>query len=119
MTDDPPRAAVLLARILSGFTVVSVLLGLWLTTMSQQPTDLGLLLAFGLFPFVGYLMATRRPDNSLSWLMLAIGVAIGVGAILGSYAGYAFNGGIGGRAARADRGVARQPDVGAGRRSRP
>ena len=46
-------------------------------------------MAFALFPFVGYLMATRRPDNSLGWLMLGIGAAIGVGAFLGSYAGWA------------------------------
>ena len=107
---------VLLARVIAGFTVVGVAAGLWLSTIDQQPTDLGLVLAFGLFPIVGYFMATRRPDNSLSWLMQGIGVAIGIGAFLGSYAGYAFHGGIGGREARADRGVAEQPDVGAGRR---
>ncbi len=42
-------------------------------------------------------MATRRPENALSWIMVGLGVAIGVGALLSSYAGYAVNGGIGGR----------------------
>ncbi len=42
-------------------------------------------------------MATRRPENSLGWLMVGIGVAIGLGSFLGSYAGYAVHGGIGGR----------------------
>ena len=98
---SPARRArlVLLARVITGFTIVSTAAGLWLSTIDREPTDMGLLLAFGLFPFVGYLMATRRPDNSLSWLMLGIGAAIGLGAFLGSYAGYAFHGGVGGREA--------------------
>lgn len=97
MTEERRRHLVLLARILSAFTVLAVLLGLWLTSMSQITTDFGLLLAFGLFPVVGYFMATRRPDNALSWIMVGLGVAIGVGAIFSSYAGYALNGGTGGR----------------------
>jgi signal transduction histidine kinase len=91
------RRLVLLARLLSALTVLGVAAGLWLSAVDQQPTDQGLLLAFALFPFVGYLMATRRPDNSLSWIMLGIGVAIGVGGFLGSFGGYAVHGGIGGR----------------------
>ena len=97
MTETRRKHLVLLARLLSTFTVLSVLIGLWLSTMDQGETDLGLLLAFGLFPVVGYFMATRRPDNALSWIMVGLGVAIGVGAVLSSYAGYALNGGIGGR----------------------
>ncbi len=99
MTTKRRRRLVLLARVITGFTIVSAAVGLWLSTIDREPTDMGLLLAFALFPFVGYLMATRRPDNSLSWLMLGIGAAIGLGAFLGSYAGYAFHGGIGGREA--------------------
>ena len=98
MTETRRRHLVLLARVLSAFTVVSVVVGLWLSTKDQIPTDFGLLLAFGLFPVVGYFMATRRPDNALSWLMVGLGVAIGIGALLSSYAGYALNGGIGGPA---------------------
>jgi signal transduction histidine kinase len=97
MTETRRRRLVLLARLLSALTVLGVAAGLWLSTLDQQPTDQGLLLAFALFPVVGYLMATRRPDNSLSWVMLGIGVAIGLGGFLGSYGGYAVHGGIGGR----------------------
>ncbi len=93
------RRLILLARVITGFTIVSTAAGLWLSTVDREPTDMGLLLAFALFPFVGYLMATRRPDNSLSWLMLGIGAAIGLGAFLGSYGGYAVHGGVGGREA--------------------
>ncbi len=97
MAEERRRHLVLLARILSAFTVLAVLLGLWLTSKSQITSDFGLLLAFGLFPVVGYFMATRRPDNALSWIMVGLGVVIGIGAILSSYAGYALNGGVGGR----------------------
>ncbi len=96
MTEVRRRRLVLLARLLSAFTVVGVAAGLWLAAVDHQPADQGLLLAFALFPFVGYLMATRRPDNALSWIMLGIGVAIGVGGFLGSYGSYAAHGGIGG-----------------------
>jgi signal transduction histidine kinase len=96
MTEARRRRLVLLARIISVLTILGAALGLWLGTLDQEPTDLGLLLAFALFPFVGYMMATRRPDNSLSWLVLGIGATIGLGAVLGSYAGYAVHGGIGG-----------------------
>ncbi len=97
MTAARRARLVLFARVISGFTVLTVVAGLWLSTVDEVPTDLGLLLAFGLFPFVGYLMAIRRPDNSLSWLILGIGAAIGLGTFLGSYAGYGVNGGVGGR----------------------
>jgi signal transduction histidine kinase len=97
MTEVRRRRLVVLARLLCALTVLSVAAGLWLSLIDQGPTDPGLLLAFALFPVVGYLMAARRPDNSLSWLMLGIGVAIGVGSFLPSYGAYAVQGGIGGR----------------------
>src|SRR5262249_9458932 len=53
-------------------------------------------LTFLLFPIVGLLLATRRPDNALGWLMLAIGVA----AVepLEAYGSYAIHAGLpGGR----------------------
>ena len=96
MTETRRKHLVLLARVLSAFTLASVFLGLWLSTKDQVATDLGLALAFGLFPVVGYFMATRRPDNALSWIMVGLGVAIGISALLDSYAGYALSGGIGG-----------------------
>jgi signal transduction histidine kinase len=97
MTDVRRRRLVLLARIISGLTLLGVVVGLWLSTIDREPTDTGFVIGFALFPVVGYLMATRRPDNSLSWLLTAIGATIGVGAFLQSYGGYAVHGGIGGR----------------------
>jgi signal transduction histidine kinase len=97
ITDIRWRRLVLLARIISGLTLLGVVVGLWLSTIDREPTDTGFVIGFALFPVVGYLMATRRPDNSLSWLLMAIGATIGVGAFLQSYGGYAVHGGIGGR----------------------
>ncbi len=97
MTAARRERLVLLARIISGLTVLGIVVGLWLSTIDREPTDTGFVVGFTLFPIVGYLMATRRPENSLGWLMVGIGVAIGLGSFLQSYAGYAVNGGIGGR----------------------
>ena len=52
----------------------------------QEATDTGFVVGFSLFPVIGYLMATRRPENSLGWLMLGIGTAIGLTSLLGLYA---------------------------------
>jgi signal transduction histidine kinase len=97
MTDARRARLVLHARIVTGLTVLGLAAGLWLSTIDQAPNDLGWFAGFGLFPVVGYLMATRRPDNSLSWIMLAIGGAMALGALLEGYSGYAVHGGFGGR----------------------
>jgi signal transduction histidine kinase len=99
MTEARRRRLVVLTRIITALTVLGVGVGLWLSFLDEKPADVGLLLAFVLFPFVGYLMATRRPENALSWLVLGIGATVGLGSFLGSYGGYAVNGGIGGRTA--------------------
>ncbi len=97
MTAARRERLVLLARIISGLTVLGIVVGLWLSTIDKEPTDTGFVVGFTLFPIVGYLMATRRPENSLGWLMVGIGAAIGLGSFLQSYAGYAVHGAIGGR----------------------
>ena len=41
-----------------------------------------------MFPVIGYVLASRRPENSIGWLMLGMGVFFGVTAIaseVGSY----------------------------------
>ncbi|MDP9241830.1 MAG: histidine kinase, partial [Actinomycetota bacterium] len=63
---------------------------------SSPLSDLGFILGFITFPVVGYVMASRRPDNNLSWVILDIGAAVGLGAVTGSYGTYAVHGGIGG-----------------------
>ena len=57
--------------------------------------DVGLLVAFSAFPLIGYLLAVRRPDNSIGWVMLGMGVFMGLP--FAPYATYAIHGGPGGR----------------------
>ncbi len=56
-----------------------------------------LLLSFFLFPVIGYVLALRRPDNAVSWVMLGIGVALALSSLMSSYGAYAMHRGPGGR----------------------
>ena len=51
--------------------------------------DVLYLVSFQLFSVVGVLIASRRPENAVGWLLLAIGVANGIGLLSGSYPGWA------------------------------
>jgi signal transduction histidine kinase len=66
------------------------------TRTGQVADDLTFILGFTTFPIVGYVLASRRPDNNVSWVMLGIGAALGLDAFLNSYAAYAIHGGGGG-----------------------
>ncbi|MEO8477203.1 MAG: sensor histidine kinase [Actinomycetota bacterium] len=87
----------MLARAIFGLTILGAVAGVWVSFLDTQApgTDL-LMFSFFLFPVIGYILAIRRPDNSVSWLMLAIGAALGLSAFIGSYASYAIHGGLGG-----------------------
>jgi signal transduction histidine kinase len=52
--------------------------------------------AFFSFVLVGYLLAARRPDNAVSWVVFATGIAFSLDALITSYANYALHGGAGG-----------------------
>ncbi len=41
------------------------------------------------FSVVGALIASRRPDNPIGWILCAIGVSFALGALSGNYATYA------------------------------
>ena len=88
----------LLARLIFGLTILGIAGGIWFSILDagKTETDLAFLLSFCLFPIIGYILAIRRPDNAISWLMLGIGAAFGLSALVGSYASYAINGGVGG-----------------------
>ncbi len=63
---------------------------------SEGPlSDLVFVGAFGMFPIIGYFLATRQPDNAIGWVMLGMGVFMGLP--VASYGVYAINGGPGGR----------------------
>ena len=88
----------LLARVIFGLTILGIAGGVWLSILDtgKAETDVAFILSFCLFPIIGYILAIRRPDNAISWLMLGIGAAFGLSAFVGSYASYAINGGVGG-----------------------
>ncbi len=97
VVDGSPRP--LLARLILGLTLALVAAGIVFHLLDTGPnasTDFGFVLAFGAFPVVGYVLASRRPESPLSWLMAGIGVALGLDVLLSSYGSYAIHGGIGG-----------------------
>ena len=70
-----------LAIALHVFGHVFVVLGIGIGTPGDEEANLGavgFLVAFFAFPLVGAVIATRRPDNAIGWLFLAIGVVLGL-----------------------------------------
>src|ERR687898_1603288 len=92
-----------LARVLLGVTIVGFLGAVVVATMEGGLTgeeingDVAFSIVFLTFPVVGYVVASRRPDNNVGWLMLGMGAYLGAFALLGTYGTYAIHGGPGGR----------------------
>ena len=106
-----------LARMILGLTIAGILGGAVVSMLDDGTLGFDLLfVSFLLFPLVGYVLAIRRPDNAVSWVMLGVGLALGLSSFMGAYAGYAIHGGLGGHRARRDRGGARPADVDPDRR---
>jgi len=102
-TVTPSGRRLLLARVLLGVSIVGFLGAVAVATLdgglSRQEVDDDLVFAviFMTFPVVGYVVASRRPDNNVGWLMLGMGAYLGAFALLGTYGTYAIHGGPGGR----------------------
>jgi signal transduction histidine kinase len=106
---DPPARPRhrLLARIMLGVFVVGTVGTFLIAYLDAELTgnpilstegalgDVGLLVAFSAFPIIGYLRAVRRPENAIGWVMLGMGVVMGIPNA--AYATYAVHGGPGGR----------------------
>ena len=87
----------LLARVILGLTILGVAAGAWISFLDTESLGFDLIfVGFFPFPVIGYLLATRRPDNAVGWMMLGVGAALGLSAFTGSYASYAIHGGVGG-----------------------
>jgi signal transduction histidine kinase len=91
------RRSILLARALAGLTLAGFAIGLVFTFLASsiRPPgagdpleDLGFVLSFAMFPVIGYVLAIRRPGNSIGWLLLGIGTFFGLTAILTSLGEY-------------------------------
>jgi signal transduction histidine kinase len=108
LTEDTavPSAAsnrrLLLARLAGLLILAGIVAGLWFEYLEARDTgtsflagdlfsDLTFVITFGTFPVIGYLLATRRPENAIGWMLLGIGVVFGFGAFSDSYAGYAIH----------------------------
>jgi signal transduction histidine kinase len=108
LPDSPARPRhLLLARIMLGIFIVGTVGSFVIAYLDTNLTgeailsaegalgDVGLLVAFSAFPLIGFLLAVRRPDNSIGWVMLGMGVFMGLP--FAAYGTYAIHGGPGGR----------------------
>ncbi len=95
----------LLARAILGLTLLATAAGILFAVLDAQlanegssPTlsELPFAIAFVAFPVVGYVLASRRPENAISWLICGVGATFALDMLMGSYAGYAVHGGLGG-----------------------
>jgi signal transduction histidine kinase len=100
---EPDRSRLLLARVLFGVFLLGMLASLAIGILDARLTggsvfsgsgDLLFIGAFAAFPVIGYVLATRRPENAIGWVMLGMGVVMGIP--IGSYGTYAIHGGPGG-----------------------
>jgi signal transduction histidine kinase len=100
-TIDRSRRLILLARILAGITLVSFAIAVVVTIADamrpagegNQSEDITFVLSFAMFPVIGYVLAARRPENSIGWLMLGIGVFFALSSIVSSVGLYLLHSG--------------------------
>jgi len=94
----------ILARVAFGVFLAGILGSIVIGVLDAQLTDqavfsgagdLPFILSFAAFPIIGYILAVRRPDNAIGWVMLGMGVIMGLP--FGAYGAYAIHGGPGGR----------------------
>ena len=88
---------VILARILAVVTLAGFAVGLVFTVLDAMQGEAGTgdpvgdlmyVLTFGTFPLIGYVIATRRPENAIGWLMLGMGAFFGFSATVSSVGWY-------------------------------
>lgn len=84
-----------LARLVFGMTLLAAGIGQVFVLLDIRggnawlQSQLPYLIAFVAFPIVGYILASRRPDNALGWLVLAIAATFALDQLLGPYSLYA------------------------------
>lgn len=86
------RAAATLAWTVAGFALACIavtVVGALLIPIGIPPIEAIWVLSWIGFPLVGAVLVSRRPDNRVGWLLLAIGLGIGVGQLTQGYAAVA------------------------------
>jgi signal transduction histidine kinase len=82
---------------MAGLTLVGFAVGLVFMFLAARvrppgavvpPTDVMYVASFAAFPVIGYVLATRRPENAVGWLMVAMGVFFGASATISSIGWY-------------------------------
>jgi signal transduction histidine kinase len=101
--EEPTRdRRVALARLLGVLTLAGFAVGLLFTVLDAiqgsagtgDPVgDLMYVVSFASFPVIGYVIATRRPENAIGWLMLGMGAFFGLSATISSLGWYLFHAG--------------------------
>jgi hypothetical protein len=88
------RTAVWVARwmlaIYAACMVLTVVLAVANGSLSRNPGQAAVHLAFAAFMVVGALIMARRPGNAIGWLFSAIGLLGATGLLAGEYAQYAY-----------------------------
>jgi signal transduction histidine kinase len=88
---------VVLARVLGLLTLAGFVVGFLFTILDAihgtagtgDPVgDLMYVVSFASFPVIGYVIATRRPENAIGWLMLGMGAFFGMSATISSIGWY-------------------------------
>jgi signal transduction histidine kinase len=90
---------VILARVLAGLTLAGFAAGVVFAVLDaalprgRGDATAGLVFigTFTMFPVIGYVLAVRRPENSVGWLMAGMGVYFGLGAAVSSLGAYLFD----------------------------
>jgi MFS family permease len=90
----PALLAWSLCAISVGLVVVSIVFSVLVRDVPNQGeagTLFDILLGLGIlvFPVVGALIASRRPENSIGWLFCAVGVPLGLSGVANGWATYA------------------------------
>jgi signal transduction histidine kinase len=105
LATERPERRVLVARVFLGVFLVGIVADVVISILNANLTgggvfsegplsDLAFVAGFAMFPIIGYVLATRQPDNAIGWVMLAMGIFMGLP--IGSYGTYAIHGGPGG-----------------------
>ena len=98
MISTMPSARRLIPWIAAGATAVALAAAIWLFASAgdEHRSALEGVLA-GVVTFsstgVGFVLATRRPGNSIGWILLANGLFFALGGVVAGYAEYAILGG--------------------------